>query len=216
MLSFLRVKFEIAHAHYTMNALFAQAITQFATLRANARFHVSEDRAQLVRNLFPKALFDEKTITGKTVFEIAWSFLSEPKVKRTHIFDDYIWCITSRKRRIGGLPAVITDPAMRKEWMLNGKLHRDDKDPKTGLTLPAEIDILGFRWAKKGEDHRDDRDPRTGLTLPAIIEADGTYYWCQNGKLHRDDRDPQTGLLLPAAIHANGTRDYWIHGVKIC
>ena len=38
-------------------------------------------------------------------------------------------------------------------------------------------------WYKEGKSHRDDRDPETGLTLPAAIWADGTQFWYKEGKL---------------------------------
>ena len=40
-----------------------------------------------------------------------------------------------------------------------------------------EIEI----WYKEGKRHRDDKNPETGLTLPAIIREDGTQVWYRNG-----------------------------------
>ena len=37
-------------------------------------------------------------------------------------------------------------------------------------------------WSKEGELHRDDIDPKTGLTLPAVIYANGTMHWWKEGK----------------------------------
>ena len=62
--------------------------------------------------------------------------------------------------------------------------------------------------------HRDDKDPITGLTLPAIEWANGDKEWWINGKLHRDDKDPITGLILPAIEHADESKEWWINGVK--
>ena len=36
-------------------------------------------------------------------------------------------------------------------------------------------------WYKEGKRHRDDLDPETGLTLPAYIRADGTQFWWKDG-----------------------------------
>ena len=59
--------------------------------------------------------------------------------------------------------------------------------------------------------HRDDRDPQTGLTLPAEIWADGAQMWYKNGQMHRDDRDPQTNHLLPAVMRPNHPNQYYIN-----
>ena len=76
---------------------FAQTIAQFANLRALARM----TRHAPVRELFPKA-------TGglgecSQLFEIAWSFLSKPKI--TPVATS--WKINGKFHRIGGLPAAI-------------------------------------------------------------------------------------------------------------
>ena len=36
-------------------------------------------------------------------------------------------------------------------------------------------------WYKEGKVHRDDIDPSTGLTLPTVIYADGRQYWYKEG-----------------------------------
>ena len=36
-------------------------------------------------------------------------------------------------------------------------------------------------WWKEGKLHRDDVDPETGLTFPASIWADGTPFWYKEG-----------------------------------
>ena len=82
------------------------------------------------------------------------------------------------------------------------------KNPKYSSMKYKEI------WYKEGKVHRDDRDPKTGLTLPAYIWEDGSQFWYKEGKRHRDDRDPKTGLTLPAIIWEDGTQGWYKEGIK--
>ena len=41
-------------------------------------------------------------------------------------------------------------------------------------------------WYKEGKQHRDEIDPETGLTLPDVIWVDGSKEWYKNGKRHRE------------------------------
>jgi len=68
-------------------------------------------------------------------------------------------------------------------------LHRTEKDPETGLTLPAVIwaDSIHKEWWKNGMCHRDEKDPETGLYLPAVVKNDNTKLWYKNDKLDRTD-----------------------------
>ena len=67
-------------------------------------------------------------------------------------------------------------------------LHRTEKDPNTGLTLPAvEYDTGSKLWRVNGEEHRDEKDPETGLSLPAYENPDGCKLWYKHGKLHCED-----------------------------
>ena len=94
----------------------------------------------------------------------------------------------------------------------NGQLHRDDKDPITGLTLPAVEWADGMKyWYKHGLKHRDDKD-EFGLTLHAVEYANGTKLWYKNDMHHRDDKDPITGLTLPAFISLSGTKIWYKNG----
>ena len=43
------------------------------------------------------------------------------------------------------------------------------------------------RWFLNGKWHREEINPETGLTMPAVEYANGDKYWCLNGKLHRED-----------------------------
>jgi len=61
-----------------------------------------------------------------------------------------------------------------KFWVLNGKLHREDINPETGLTCPAIEYFNGDkRWYLNDKLHREDG--------PAIEYANGgTEYWISN------------------------------------
>jgi hypothetical protein len=100
----------------------------------------------------------------------------------------------------------------RREWWLNGKLHRTDRDFVTDLTLPAEIYANGdMAWWRNGQRHRTDKDPVTDLTLPAVDRGNLKVWWL-NGKCHRADRDPITGLVLPAEVWVGGDSKWFING----
>ena len=67
-------------------------------------------------------------------------------------------------------------------------LHRTEKDPNTGLTLPAVEYGTGSKlWKVNGDEHRDEKDPTTGLSLPAYESNDGIKLWYKHGKLHCED-----------------------------
>ena len=61
----------------------------------------------------------------------------------------------------------------------------------------------------KGQLHRDDKDPVTGYTLPAVKCEGGGSIWCKNGKIHRDDKDVNTGEILPAIESFNHITGIW-------
>jgi hypothetical protein len=100
----------------------------------------------------------------------------------------------------------------RKEWYLNGKLHREDG--------PAVEYPTGNKcWCKNGELHREDG--------PAIEHADGTKEWYLNGERHREDGPAyeradgykewlREGLLHredgPAVEGLNGNKEWWLNG----
>ena len=66
-----------------------------------------------------------------------------------------------------------------KFWVLNGKLHREDINPETGLTCPAiEYADGDKRWYLNGNRHREDG--------PAIENANGTKYWYLNGNQYSE------------------------------
>ena len=69
-------------------------------------------------------------------------------------------------------------------------------------------------WYKNGKEHRDDIDPKTGITLPTKIYSDESKYWYKDGKDHRDEVDPKTGLTLPAEIRWDGIKRWWKYGKK--
>ena len=178
-----------------MNTLFAQSVAQFATLRVFARLlRNNRAPAQLIRELFPKALFNERDASYPLLAEIAWSFLSQPLIVATQ---SEWYKARDMHHRIGGLPATIGSQYYR--WYYNGINHRGDKDPRTGLTLPAVIwsDTRDYQWKTNGKMTRNDKDPRTGLTLPAEMTGDRAFVWWKNDRMMRDDRDPITGVVLP-------------------
>ena len=78
----------------------------------------------------------------------------------------------------------------RREWRLNGELHRDGG--------PAIEWADGTKyWYQHGERHRDGG--------PAVEYADGSKYWYQHGELHRDDGP---------AIEYPDVKEWWIDGVR--
>ena len=79
----------------------------------------------------------------------------------------------------------------KKEWRLNGKLHR--------LDGPAIEHPNGSKsWHQNGKLHR--------LDGPAVEWPDGTKSWYQNGKLHRLDG--------PAVEWSDGGKEWYINGIK--
>lgn len=87
-------------------------------------------------------------------------------------------------------------------------LHRTEKDPETGLTLPAVEFVNGDKfWYKDGQQHRDEKDPYTGLTLPAVEYGDGDKFWYKYGKQHRLDG--------PAVELENGETYWYINDIQL-
>lgn len=89
------------------------------------------------------------------------------------------------------LPAVIMVDGC-KQWVFNGKLHRDgDK--------PAFVEANGDQdWWLNGKLHRAD-------DKPAIVRANGDQFWFFNNNHHRvDDK--------PASVRANGNQEWWVNG----
>ena len=68
-----------------------------------------------------------------------------------------------------------------KSWYLNGKLHREDINPETGLTCPAIEYANGYKeWCLNGKCHRKDG--------PAVELADGrTYYYINDKRIPQLD-----------------------------
>lgn len=215
-----------------MDTLFAQSIAQFANLRVYARScararrqmfarlydDIQEDydraeHARIIHELFPKASFREQNITSETFFKIAWSFLSTPAI----MLDRKEWTIKEfHIFRMGGLPAVIYENGSL-EWQMRGKYCRDDKDPRTCLTLPTTIYKDNMRLDKQDDRHnshfREYR--RLGLSDHIwLIDTRGMMEWIRGVDHHRDDKDPRTGLILPAVIHANGTYEWCKNGKR--
>lgn len=81
-------------------------------------------------------------------------------------------------------------------WYLNGFLHRDEIDPKTGLSLPAILGPFGQAWYKNGYRHREDG--------PAVVVHNEEKTWYAYGSYHR--------LNGPAYEDEAGNKQYWIEG----
>lgn len=90
---------------------------------------------------------------------------------------------------MGAKCALMHESEDNKEWLLNGKLHRDDD-------LPALECANGDKlWYRNGKLHREgDR--------PAIEHANGNKWWYHNGELHRDND-------LPAFTNIEDGTKYW-------
>ena len=87
-------------------------------------------------------------------------------------------------------------------------LHRTEKDPETGLTLPAVEGADGAKfWFINGRRHRDEKDPVTGLYLPAIEYSNGDKCWIKDGKRHRTDG--------PAIVWVNGNEEWWVNDIEL-
>ena len=81
------------------------------------------------------------------------------------------------------------DFSNRKEWYLDGKLHRDDG--------PAIECVNGYKlWYQYGQLHRFDG--------PAVEASNGDKCWYQNGKRHRVDGH--------AAEYGNGDKFWYLDG----
>lgn len=77
----------------------------------------------------------------------------------------------------------------RKEWWLNGTLHREDG--------PAiELADGSTEWYFNGKVHREDG--------PAIERQNGSKSWWRSGKLHREDG--------PAGVLADGSKEWYLEG----
>jgi hypothetical protein len=79
-------------------------------------------------------------------------------------------------------------PYGTKEWLLNGKLHREGD--------PAVEHPDGTKsWYLNGKRHREGG--------PAVVQSNGTKIWYLNGKYHREDG--------PAIEYADGTKGWWLN-----
>ena len=81
---------------------------------------------------------------------------------------------------------------VKTEWLLNGKLHREDGP---AYELPG-----GYKaWWLNGKRHRKDG--------PAIEWANGTKEWWLNGVEHRED--------CPAIEYEDGRKEWWLNGEQL-
>lgn len=121
----------------------------------------------------------------------------------------------------GDLPSLIEISPKGGEirsWHRNGRLHRQEKDPNTGLTLPAEIypgsSIRKLRenkkWSRNGKMYRDDKD-ENGFSLPTLDDDINGKIWFKGNYRHREEKD-EHGLTLPAVICVDGSKEWWNNG----
>lgn len=136
-------------------------------------------------------------------------------------------------------PAIVTNGGI-KAWFDHGALHREAKDPVSGLTLPAFVKIGPVNekleeWWVNDVQHRDDIDPKSGKTLPAeiFIHSDNSYKcWRKNGVVHRSQSEgpayinrfsqcymeegvPHREEDLPAIISTDGKEmEWWYKGKR--
>ena len=211
-------------------------IASFATFRDFIRLTPSRQLQdpQIIRVTFPHALFGWSNNYRKIFLEIAWSFLSTPKV----IGEQKTWMPQQNGlHRVGGLPALIMSPSFTCDntrpdttsstistyskslhvmmiWYYRQTIHRADRDPYTRMILPAINSSRAIEWRKHGKLHRKDRDPHTQYVLPAYCGADGRFTWNKRGELHRSDWDCATATLLPAVISRKGAQ-FYINGQVI-
>ena len=91
---------------------------------------------------------------------------------------------------------VLTNPwtglFVRKEWLKNGRPHREGGEP-------AIIHRNNKKeWWYNGRQHREN-------DLPAVKDSDGSEEWWYNGRRHREND-------LPAVKEVNGRREWWYNG----
>jgi len=92
----------------------------------------------------------------------------------------------------------------RTVYVFNGRRHRAEIDPKTGLTKWAVkkydsiLKCYSFEWWINGAPKRIDKHPN-GVSYPNIEYENGKKMWVNNkSDLDRDEKDPVTGASLPA------------------
>lgn len=110
---------------------------------------------------------------------------------------------------------IIHEDNGNKSWLQDWKMHRDEKDPATGLILHAYEGRGTKVWFHRGEQHRDEKDlNKPWCTLPAVVRNKGkSLKWMLKGRCHRSDIDPDTNLILPAVMK-NKTLEWWNNGLR--
>jgi hypothetical protein len=105
-----------------------------------------------------------------------------------------------------GIPTM-TDNNGKKEWWLNGELHREDG--------PALEWWTGYKeWYFHGKIHRVDGPAIEYLNGkvhredgPAVVSGDGYEAWYLDGQLHREDG--------PAIIFPNGNKFWYLRNMYL-
>jgi hypothetical protein len=114
------------------------------------------------------------------------------------------WYLDGVLHREDDLPAIeYTNTLGAKEWWKNGKLHRDGDLPAVEfyIGLSNVWYKKGLKWYKNGERHRDG-------DLPAVEYSNGAKWWFKNDLLHRDNG-------LPAFETPNGNNEWWWFGRNV-
>ena len=106
------------------------------------------------------------------------------------------------------------------KYILDRRIHRTEKDPKTGLTKWARKDYVSslkcymYEWRINGTLKRVDKHPN-GVSYPNVVYDTGTEMWLnERGACDREEIDPNTGLTLPAYVDADGLREWFIDGKR--
>jgi len=110
-------------------------------------------------------------------------------IKYKNISEEEYYNLSVKERK--EKPYCIEYPS-RKEWLVNGKFHRED-GPAIEYENGSEI------WYINGNCHREDGGP-------AIKSFDGTKFWYINGLRHREDG--------PAVEYIDGDKYWFINGTS--
>ena len=110
---------------------------------------------------------------------------------------DMEWMVQGKLHRENDMPAIITKNG--KYWYFDGMLHRDSDMP--AIVIEIKPGIFNEYWYKYGKLHRKS-------DKPAIIRPGRDMYWYVDGKMHRDSNNP-------SVILNNGSKFWHKNGILI-